>query len=233
MCKSYKPPDHDFCFFIIYEPKIGPDPEEVNDSLLPNGKNNAQVYYFNLETKFVTNAQKDRVELVPNLCCIEKESGEAVEFYGNDSMRQFMEWLLGEEVDGWRIVYAHNFAGFNAYPVLEYFFSRAMLPQFLFRGQKCLQIVYKPCKLIFRCSLNFFPFPLVDFTKAFGLNCSKGHLPFLLNTDESQNYVGEFPDLELFEPNSFTSAKAAKLKEWWTQKRQKYIEKGKQYNFLD
>ncbi|MCP4587818.1 DNA polymerase [Pseudoalteromonas sp.] len=143
----------------------------------------------------------------------------------------FMEWLLGEEVDRWRIVYAHNFAGFDVYPVLGYFFSCAMSPQFLFRGQKCLQIVYKPCKLIFRCSLNFFPFP--DFTKAFGLNCSKGYLPFSLNTDKSQNYVGEFPDLVLFEPNSCTPAKAAKLKEWWMQKREKYIEKGKQYNFLD
>ncbi|WP_297331785.1 hypothetical protein, partial [Pseudoalteromonas sp.] len=126
-----------------------------------------QVYYFDFETKFVTNVQKDRVELVPNLCCIEKESGKVIEFYGDDATQQFTEWLLGEEADGRHIVYAHNFAGFDAYPVLEYFFSCAMSPQFLFRGQKCLQIVYKPCKLIFRCSFNFFPFPLADFMKAF------------------------------------------------------------------
>ncbi len=36
VCKSYKPPDHDFCYVSIYEAKkIGFDPEEVNDSSLP------------------------------------------------------------------------------------------------------------------------------------------------------------------------------------------------------
>ncbi len=66
-------------------------------------KNNVQVYYFDFETKFVTNIQKDRVELVPNLCCVEKESGEAAKFYGDDATQQFMEWLLGKKVDGWRV----------------------------------------------------------------------------------------------------------------------------------
>ncbi len=82
VCKSYKPPDHDFCYVSIYKAKIRFDPEEVND---PDGKNNVQVYYFDFKTKFVTNTQEDRVELVLNLCCIEKQSGEAVEFYGDDA----------------------------------------------------------------------------------------------------------------------------------------------------
>ncbi len=94
-----------------------------------------QVYYFDFETKFVTNAQKDRVELVPNLCCIEKESGEAVEFYSDDAMQQFMKWLLDEEVDGWRIVCMHNFAGFDAYPVLEFFSAALCCRSFCLGGR--------------------------------------------------------------------------------------------------
>ncbi len=180
----------------------------------------------------VQNQEKNRVELIANLACMEKESGDAIEFSGDNAAEQFMDWLIAEKVDGWRIIYAHNFSGFDSYPIIHYFYGWSMLPQLLLRGQKCLQLVYSPCKLIFRCSYNFFNFPLADFTKGFGLKSSKGYFPFLLNTNEGENYEGDFPDIDYFDPKSMSPAKEAKLRKWWEQKMEKYQKTGKSYNLM-
>ncbi len=255
-------PAHGFCYVSIYKPTFGMRLDEVGvdsdmavgleqgeigntiesecsgDSAAEeeNGTNKTDkvvLYYFDCETQFVENAEKNRIELRANLVCIEKETGEAFEFCGPNAADLFMEWLLAEKFDGWRIVYAHNFSGFDSYPVLHFFYERSMLPTPILKGQKCLQLIYKPSRLIFRCSYNFFPFRLTDFTKAFGLNSSKGYFPYLLNKEGNEDYVGKFPDAEYFEPKAMTPKDEVKFLEWWYKKKEKYERMGKQYCLMD
>ena len=65
-------------------------------------------------------------------------------------------------------------------------------------------------------SLNFLPFPLRDFTKAFDLKeTKKGFFPYMFNTPENQNYKGPLPNKKYFDPEGMKEPVRQEFMKWY------------------
>ena len=71
-------------------------------------------------------------------------------------------------------------------------------------------------KLKFLDSLNFIPMPLKKFPKSFGVKeLKKGYFPHLFNTIGNQDYVGQMPDKNYFDPDSMPASERANFLKWY------------------
>ena len=107
-----------------------------------------------------------------NLCVVYDEEKEVAIFQGQDTVKEFWQWLLTPEHKGC-IVVAHNFQGYDSYLILKYLDES-------FHNQR------------YSDSLNFIPMGLAKFPKTFAQpELCKGYFPHLFNKDEN-NYVFDF-----------------------------------------
>ena len=133
--------------------------------------------------------------------------------YDNDfsktfyNIKDFIEWVgslknstfIGHNAksyDGW-LIHHHLNQTFGVKP------SNIVLA-----GQKIMYMVIGTIRFI--DSLNFIQSRLSDLPATFGLNTNiikKGYFPYLMNTDKNKNYIGNFPDIDIFEPNKMKCRK--------------------------
>ena len=124
----------------------------------------------------------------PNLVVAETESPDRpVSFKGDDCLLLFLAWLetLTENGKQPLTVLAHNFKGYDSYPVIDELHRQKRQLEQVRNGSKVLQLTYshEDTTLRFIDSLSFFQMPLSDFPKTFGLTeLKKGHFPHLFNT---------------------------------------------------
>ena len=101
-------------------------------------------------------------------------------------------------------VLAHNFQGYDSYPVIEQLHELAIHLKQVQNGGKVLELT---CfgSVRFIDSMSFFQLPLAKFPETFGLReLKKGYFPHLFNTPAHQTYVGPLPDVEHYMPDSMT-----------------------------
>ena len=128
-----------------------------------------------------------------NLCVVYDEEKEVAIFQGQDTVKEFWQWLLTPEHKGC-IVVAHNFQGYDSYLILKYLDENVIPYKILYRGAKCLSITIPMFEIKFIDSLNFIPMGLAKFPKTFAQpELCKGYFPHLFNKDENQDYVGPLP----------------------------------------
>ena len=111
-------------------------------------------------------------------------------FRGGDCIRDFLEWLetLTEEDTRPLIVIAHNFQGYESYPVIDKYHPRKIQIEQVRNGGKVLALQQDGIRFI---DSLFFQMPLAAFPKMFGLTkLKKEYFPHLFNTCESADYVG-------------------------------------------
>ena len=129
----------------------------------------------------------------PNLCVVHDEEREVGLFQGEDTVKEFCEWLLTPEHKGC-IVVAHNFQGYDGYFITKYLIQNAIKYEIIYRGAKSLSMTIPMFNIKFIDSLNFIPMSLAKFPKTFGQDeLCKGYFPHLFNKEENQNYVGPIP----------------------------------------
>ena len=129
----------------------------------------------------------------PNLCVVHDEVGEVGLFKGEDTVKQFCEWLLTKEHKDC-IVVAHNFQGYDAHFIIKHLIQNAIKYDFILRGAKVLSMTIPMFNIKFVDSLNFIPMSLAKFPKTFGQDeLCKGYFPHLFNKEENWNYVGPIP----------------------------------------
>ena len=129
----------------------------------------------------------------PNLCVVYDEEREVAFFQGEDTVKEFCQWLLTPEHKGC-IVVAHNFQGYDSYFIINFLNENAIHYEIIYRGAKSLSITIPMFNIKFIDSLNFIPMSLAKFPKTFGQDeLCKGYFPHLFNKDENQNYVGPIP----------------------------------------
>merc|ERR1711962_330723 len=91
----------------------------------------------------------------PNLCVAQKVCCECLDqedvtccrrcgkrehvFRGENTQRDFCEWLFGEENAG-SIVLCHNFKGYDSFFILRYLYDNAVLPEVILNGAKVMSI---------------------------------------------------------------------------------------------
>lgn len=74
----------------------------------------------------------------------------------------------------------------------------------------------------------FLPFPLASFPDTFNLTeLKKGFFPHAFNLPHHQEYVGQIPALEFFDPESMSDKKQKELEEWHADQ----VKRGVQYDF--
>ena len=128
-----------------------------------------------------------------NLCVVYDEEKEVAIFRGQDTVKEFWQWLLTPEHKDC-IVIAHNFQGYDSYLILKYLDENAIHYKVLYSGAKCISITISMFDIKFIDSLNFIPMGLAKFPKTFAQpELCKGYFPHLFNKDENQDYVGPLP----------------------------------------
>ena len=135
-----------------------------------------------------------------NLCVVYDESGEAVVFQGKNTVKDFCTWLFTPQHQDC-IVIAHNFQGYDSYPILKFLNENAVPCEAVYNGTKCMTLKTKTkgshqfgIRIKFIDSLNFIPMALAKFPKTFAQpELCKGYFPHFFNKDENQEYVGPIP----------------------------------------
>ena len=135
-----------------------------------------------------------------NLCVAYDETGEVGVFQGKNTVMDFCNWLFTPQHHEC-IVMAHNFQGYDSYPILKFLNQNAVPCEAIYNGAKCVTLKTKvkkshqfKIKIKFIDSLNFIPMALAKFPKTFGQDeMCKGYFPHFFNKDENQDYVGPLP----------------------------------------
>ena len=112
------------------------------------------------------------------------------------------------------IVIFHNLKGFDGVFIInELYKQKRTVENQLTIGSKVL--VFESGSLTFKDSLCFLPFPLADFPKTFNLQeFKKGFFPHEFNLPHHQEYVGQIPEIEFFDPDGLSEKKRNELQRW-------------------
>ena len=155
----------------------------------------AQLLFFDFEC----NQERGIHEV--NFCVVYDEEREVATFRGKNTVRDFCTWLFTPEHDK-SIVIAHNFQGYDSYPILKQLNQEGIPYDVIYNGAKCVTLTTKTkqkrklfaIEIKFIDSLNFIPMALARFPKTFGQDeLCKGYFPHYFNKDENQDYVGPIP----------------------------------------
>ena len=180
--------------------KIGRNPNDLNhkcymQQLEPKEESSYnQLLFFDFEC-----TQEHGIHEV-NLCVVYDEEGEVGVFRGKNTVKDFCTWLVTPQHDGC-IVIAHNFQGYDSYPIIKHLHADTIVCKAIYNGAKCITLETKTdkphhCKIKvkFIDSLNFIPMALAKFPKTFAQpEMCKGYFPHFFNKDENQEYVGPIP----------------------------------------
>ena len=176
----------------------------------------AQLLFFDFEC----NQERGIHEV--NLCVVYDEEGEVATFRGKNTVKEFCQWLFTPEHDKC-IVIAHNFQGYDSYPILKQLNQEAIPYDVIYNGAKCVTLTTKTkekrtlfaIEITFIDSLNFIPIGLAKFPKTFGQDeLCKGYFPHYFNKDENQDYVGPIPCQDDYGVNTMKPEAREKFMAW-------------------
>lgn len=114
------------------------------------------------------------------------------------------------------IVIAHNGSSFDHQFILNYILTRtSFTPSIIMRGSKIITMDLDSIR--FLDSINYFPMALSKLPQTFGLQneFKKGYFPHLFNTVENESYVGPFPDISYYNPNTLKNDDRERFLEWY------------------
>ena len=179
-----------------------------------------------LHVFFDIEAMQPQEKHIANLVVAETEADDRpVEFVGEHCIRDFLEWLDTLTLHDTRQVnvLAHNFQGYDGYFVIHQYYGDNRIVQQLRNGCKLLEV--KHDRIRFIDSMSFFQMPLSAFPKTFGLTegC-KGYFPHKFNHPDHQNYVGPFPTLDYYMPETLSPEGKQALETWHQQQRDKVFD---------
>ena len=177
--------------------KIDRNPEDPNHKCYMQQLQPKEESSYNHLLFFDFECTQDRAIHEVNLCVVYDEEKEVGVFRGKNAVRDFCKWLLTPEHQDC-IVMAHNFQGYDSYPILKFLNENAIEYDVVYNGSKCVTLATENKKTQFRIkfidSLNFIPMALAKFPKTFAQpELCKGYFPHFFNKDENQDYVGPIP----------------------------------------
>ena len=166
-----------------------------------------------------------------NLCVVYDEEKEAAVFQGKNAVKDFCNWLLTPQHQDC-IVMAHNFQGYDSYPILKFLNENAIEYKVIYNGTKCVTLATENKKNQFKIkfidSLNFIPMALAKFPKTFAQpELCKGYFPHFFNKDENQDYVGPIPCQDDYGVNFMKPAEREAFMSW----HQEQVDNNYEFNF--
>ena len=179
--------------------KIERNPEDINHKCYMQQLEHKEESSYNHLLFFDFECTQEHGIHEVNLCVVYDKVGEVGVFQGKNAVKDFCNWLLTPEHQGC-IVMAHNFQGYDSYPIMKYLNENAIEYDVIHNGAKCVMLTTKKNQNSFKIeikfidSLNFIPMALAKFPKTFAQpELCKGYFPHFFNKDENQDYVGPIP----------------------------------------
>ena len=174
--------------------KIMRNPEDLNHLCYMQQLEHKEESSYNHLLFFDFECTQERAIHEVNLCVVYDEEKEVGVFQGKNAVKDFCNWLLTPQHEEC-IVMAHNFQGYDSYPIIKFLNENAIRYAVLYNGAKCVTLTTeKPFKIKFIDSLNFIPMALAKFPKTFAQpELCKGYFPHFFNKDENQDYEGPIP----------------------------------------
>ena len=174
--------------------KIMRNPEDLNHQCYMQQLEHKEESSYNHLLFFDFECTQERGIHEVNLCVVYDEEKEVAVFQGKNAVKDFLNWLLTPQHEEC-IVMAHNFQGYDSYPIIKFLNENAIGYEVIYNGAKCVTLTTeKPFKIKFIDSLNFIPMALAKFPKTFAQpELCKGYFPHFFNKDENQDYVGPIP----------------------------------------
>lgn len=169
---------------------------------------------------FDIECQQGKDHHIPNLLVCQRggeEDDVYYPFWGKDCVEQFLrqleDWCEGGDQP--LTVLAHNFQGYDAYPILDTLLEMGHTqPQQVRNGGKVLQLTCFD-KVRFIDSMSFFQMKLAAFPKTFGLEeLRKGYFPHLFNVEANQEYLGPLPDQHYYMPQNMSPKEKEEFEKW-------------------
>ena len=201
----------------------------VLSSKLPSSSKVLYVFY-DLETTQDTPYSDNAFLHVPNLVCAQQFCSACISVddvntpcnacgvrkwaFWQKPIEEFVNYLRKPRKNIEKIIaIAHNAKSFDSQFILNYMIKLKWTPNILLNGTKiiCMRVHH----IVFLDSLNFFPMPLRDLPKAFGLPAQKGYYPHFFNTMTNLNYVGIYPDVSYYGVNSMSERERTDFLAWY------------------
>ena len=140
-------------------------------------------------------------------------------FQGENTLDDFGEWLFARQNAGARVI-AHNSKGYDGYFLLDYLLRNNIETKPLYRGTKLMNIhVGSFLNMDLIDSVNFLPMKLKAFSKAFEISTTKGDFPFKFIKKENWNYVGSYPDLDMYGVDTMQAKDREVFIQWYEEKK--------------
>ena len=179
--------------------KIIRDPKDLNHKCYMQQLEPKEESSYNHLLFFDFECTQERAIHEVNLCVVYDEVGEVGVFQGKNAVKDFCNWLFTPQHQDC-IVMAHNFQGYDSYPIIKFLNENAIECDATYNGAKCMTLTtgkkgtrFK-IRIKFIDSLNFIPMALAKFPKTFAQpEMCKGYFPHFFNKDENQDYVGPIP----------------------------------------
>ena len=167
-----------------------------------------QMYFFDFECKQETG------EHVPNFCVVQDEKGNEEIFKGDNTVKDFCEWVLREDHEKCIFV-AHNFKGYDSYFIQDYLNKECIQFELICTGAKIMSLTVPMHNVKFIDSYNFIPMALARFPQTFDRNeLRKGYFPHMFNRDDKQDYVGPIPEAHYYLPNTMKPEARQEFLQW-------------------
>lgn len=179
-------------------------------------KEKDDIYAFDFESKF----DKEHRHIV-NYCVVMKLYSE--EKFICETIEEFVKYVLSKKSSTF---IAHNGKAYDTWLVHKYLIQETNKrpTKLILAGNKIMYM--KIGSIRFIDSLNHIAQGLSSFPKIFGIKeMKKGYFPYTFNTDENQNYIGQIPPIEYFNPDEMMEDKRKDFMEWYN-KQNEYV-----YNF--
>jgi len=143
--------------------------------------------FFDLETKLDRQTNKHVVNY-----CIVHDFNDTENIF--TCIGDFCKWAFVKKPKGYIFV-AHYGKCYDFQFIAEWLIDHGVKPHITHNGQKIIQLEVKfDYNIRFIDSISFTLMTLKDFPKTFGLKeLAKGYFPHKFNTDDNQDYVGQFP----------------------------------------
>ena len=135
-------------------------------------------------------------------------------FKGENTLPQFMQYLFSPQNHGMTIV-AHNGGKYDYSFILEWIISELYVGVKTIYSGAQIKSTINEYKMRFIDSLLFFPMALRDLPKSFDLQCKKGEFPHLFNIEKNYNYIGPYPDVSFYSPDTMSKKCRDDFLKWY------------------
>ena len=172
--------------------------------------------FYDFETKLVNNKH------VVNYCVAqyfnEEQANKCKDTFERTflTVDDFCTWVFNKNHHNYTLV-AHYGKGYDFQFVAEWLIHKGVKPNIISTGQKIMMLEVKSdYNIRFIDSISFTMQPLKTFPKTFGLKeLAKGYFPHKFNTDENQNYIGEYPSKEMYGYDELVEKDKKEFDDWY------------------